>query len=97
MEKCVELATPQFDRQDDVDFMLICTRHPHIARNIAMMWGSVDLHDYLMGLFNDTRDGTRRGFEQNVASAIFRLLHLHGEKFPDTIDRINSRYDVWCV
>jgi len=85
-----------FTIQESDHFVVIRKAHPHIAQRIELMWGYVELHDYVMDLFMDTRDGQRRGFSEEVSKALMHLMHIHSDLFPHTVEKINDRYDVWC-
>jgi argonaute-like protein implicated in RNA metabolism and viral defense len=46
---------------------------PKIQQYVDENWGTVRLKNYLEGLMYDTRGGQRKGFPENVSSAILSL------------------------
>lgn len=54
--------------------------YPHLSK-IDGMWGTPQCRKLLIDLLSDSRDGTRRGFEPEHASTIFRLLMEHDTDF----------------
>ena len=62
---------------DNKDYELIKEKHQHIAKKVEDFWGSQALHPYINNLFEDTREGHRHGFSQEISSALMRLLDLH--------------------
>lgn len=50
--------------------------YPHLSK-IDAMWGTPQCRSLLNELLSDSRDGSRRGFEPEHASTIFKLLMEH--------------------
>ena len=72
-----------------IDTTALYAAYPHLSR-IDDMWGTAQCRKLLLELLSDSRDGTRKGFEPEHASTIFRLLNEHDQKFdhldnPDTV------------
>ncbi|MGB9094197.1 MAG: hypothetical protein WCB93_08785 [Gallionella sp.] len=55
---------------------LLIEKFPHIGNRIELLWGTVDLQDYLNTLIVDERSG-RKGFPHLVAGAILRIHTEH--------------------
>jgi hypothetical protein len=77
---------------DNKLFELILRRHPHIGEKIRALWGSSQCDTFMNDLLNDTRDSARKGFSEEVALALFRLMQEHEEEFPDK--PVEER-DIW--
>jgi hypothetical protein len=71
------------------DVSLILDRYPNIGKQITQLWGSVDLNVYLNSLVFDER-GSRHGFAEPIASALFRVYEAHRTLVPT-----KSRGDIW--
>lgn len=84
------------DLKDNANFIVIKDRHPHIAKKIELFWGHPELHDYVLSLFMDSRNGQRKGFEKHIGKALMMLLHEHGELFPHITESLNKTFDMWC-
>jgi len=55
------------------DFLDKLEMFPKIKQNVELYWGTLHLKQYLDGLLNDTREGTRRGFPAEVSTALLYL------------------------
>lgn len=69
--------------KDDRDFQLIQREYGRIARMLELLWGSQMFNDYVENLMNDTRDGKRQGFPQEIAIAILGLQLTHHRLFSE--------------
>lgn len=67
------------------DLEVVKSSFPHIAKNITLLWGNQECHDYLYNLFTDTRDGKRQGFPLQVFLALNSLMLQHRVEFPQFI------------
>jgi hypothetical protein len=76
-----ESSTLYLSLLDDEDFKLIDEHLPHIAQQVALLWGTDALEKYIAHLFLDTREGTRTGFPAGISLALFRLQGKHDQKF----------------
>lgn len=79
---------------DNVYFNVINDKFPHIGKKIELFWGTVEFNEMLSRLFDDTRDGRRRGFPSDVATALFRLSLLHDAQFPQFV---KESTDIWGI
>ena len=59
------------------EILLLIETFPRIGNRIVLLWGTVDLQNYLNTLIVDERGG-REGFPHPVAEAILRI---HGEHY----------------
>jgi hypothetical protein len=59
------------------------------------MWGKPACRLYLLELLNETRDGTRAGFDPSIAKEILQLLDQHDKQYPhlDTTHDIIPEYN----
>ena len=72
---------------------LIERKYPHIAKAIAVRWGTPDVKPYIYSLFTDTRDGKRQGFPVDIYDA---LLYIH-ERYNHTREKvIQEAKDLWA-
>jgi hypothetical protein len=55
---------------------MLVEKYPHIGNRIELLWGTVDLQNYLNTLIVDERAG-RKGFPHLVAGAILRIHTEH--------------------
>lgn len=62
------------------DTTALFSAYPHLSR-IETMWGTPQCRHFLLDLLSDSREGSRRGFEPEHASTIFRLLNEHDAQF----------------
>ncbi len=60
-----------------VEVLILLETFPRIGNRTALLWGTVDLQNYLNTLIVDERGG-REGFPHPVAEAILRI---HGEHY----------------
>lgn len=79
---------------DNEQFKLINERHPHIGEQIKTLWGKSRCNTFMNDLFNDTRGAARKGFTEEVALALFRLMQEHEKEYPDKPVKVS---DVWSV
>ncbi len=63
-------------------FSLIQKDFPHISSKLLEYKGSYEFTEYIFHLLLDTRDGGRRGFPQEIASAILTLVQMHDFYYP---------------
>jgi len=56
-------------------------RHPHIGKNIRLMWGTSKFLDYLNSLLYDKRPG-RMGFQRYILITLMQLHVAHEKLFP---------------
>lgn len=68
--------------EDNENYKIVLTHFPRIANSIALFWDTIKVSEYIGGLLFDTRNGARRGFPEEVATALFRLLDDHMTQFP---------------
>ena len=79
---------------DNELFKLIHERHPHIGEQIKALWGKSQCNTFMNDLFNDTRSAARKGFTEEVALALFRLMQEHEKEFPEKLVEVS---DIWSV
>ena len=84
-------STPIIPTSLAKEISIIQDHHPKIYENIAQMWGSMDLHNYLDSIIFDKRGG-RSGFTESVGAAIFKVYETHEKLLPTT-----KKGDVWDV
>ena len=77
---------------DNAHFKLIQQKMPHIADRLSLFWGSEYFQDIACGLFNDTRDGQRQGFPEEIAKALFELMQEHEKLYPT---KPKQQTDIW--
>ena len=58
------------------EVLMLIEKYPHVGNRIELLWGTVDLQDYLNTLIVDERSG-RKGFPHLVAGAILRIHTEH--------------------
>src|SRR5512144_2171883 len=77
-------STPQggFPARAASDLALVAAQFSRIGEKISLMWGSIELQQYLSGLIIDDRGG-RQGFPPQIAAALARIYDEHGKLFPD--------------
>ena len=63
-------------------FQLISRQLPRIGESLRMVWGSDQFDELVRNLLTDTRDGARRGFPLEIASALYRIAEDHELAFP---------------
>lgn len=73
-------------KTDTTDFY---SAYPHLSK-IDGMWGTPQCRKLLIELLSDSRDGSRRGFEPEHASTIFKLLMEHDSMFDHLEDSQDS-------
>ena len=61
-------------------FVTIESRYPRIARSIEMLWGNVELDEYLNRLILAGRED-REGFPREVMAALMKLHRQHSVQF----------------
>lgn len=76
------------------EFALVEQQYPHIAKNLKLFWGHQDFYNIVDILLNDTRNGKRRGFPKDIATAMFVLVSKHNECFPHLIPPVPNPADV---
>lgn len=67
---------------EDVNFVKIKEKYPHVSKSIEMFWGYPELVSYITRLLFDSRDGARKGFDYDVMVALAYLLDKHHIQFP---------------
>jgi len=60
---------------------IIWEKYPRIGEKISMMWGYVELQNYLSTIILDERGG-RQGFPEQVLAALMEVHKLHSKKVP---------------
>ena len=70
-------------------FEILNEAFPRLGEKVFNTWGSRECRTLLCDLINDTRGGTRQGFQPAVAAAIIRLLSSHDEQFKEFDDSDN--------
>ena len=63
-------------------FRQVNAAFPHIGKNIRLLWGHPEFAMYMDKLMADTRNGSRKGFPDDVHDAMLRLLQQHDRDFP---------------
>jgi len=63
------------------DLSIIWEQYPRIGEKISMMWGYVELQNYLSTIIFDKR-GDRQGFPEPVLAALMEVHKLHSKKVP---------------
>ncbi len=81
---------------DNDDFIKIKKRHPHIAIQIEKNWGTNKLHEYIVNLFEDTRGGTRKGFEEYIYHSLLEILNFHDKAHPH-LEKPSKLKTVWTT
>jgi hypothetical protein len=62
---------------DDEDFKKIYSNFEHIGNHMLELCGHPNFDKYISQLINDTRDGTRKGFPDNLGMSIMKVSRLH--------------------
>jgi hypothetical protein len=73
---------------------LVIEQYPRVGEQLASKWGTAAFPAYVNGLMNDTRGGTRAGFSESAAMALFRLMMQHDKEFPQFELKVA---DIWSV
>jgi hypothetical protein len=66
--------------EEEQPFVIVEARFPRIAQAIHLMWGHVELEDYLHNLIVADRRG-REGFPDAVHAALLKLYNQHASLF----------------
>lgn len=75
-------------------FRQVNAAFPHIGKNVRLLWGHPEFALYMAKLMADTREGTRRGFPDDVQDSMMRLLEQHDRDFPRRAPPPNPQ-DPW--
>jgi len=73
----------------DRDYGVVASRHPHIARGLKFIRGYPETATFVTKLLEDTRGGTRKGFEPGVLDALLNIQRGHMQQTQHTIDESN--------
>ena len=77
---------PDFVDRFNYDPSFLDSNYQHIAKKIALMWGSQEVVDYiendLIHHAPDVNRPLRAGFSEFVINELFNILLVHIEKFP---------------
>ncbi|MGA7594463.1 MAG: hypothetical protein WCA64_04625 [Gallionella sp.] len=76
----------KFPAKIAAEVLLLIEKFPHVGNRIDLLWGTVDLQDYLNTLIVDERSG-RKGFPHLVAGA---LLRIHTEHYKLIRPKLNK-------
>jgi hypothetical protein len=60
---------------------IIWGKYPRIGEKISLMWGYVELQDYLSTIILDER-GDRQGFPESVLAALMEVHKHHSRMVP---------------
>jgi hypothetical protein len=91
----INVVTPKAPQQPALpekivpDYVLVQQQFPKVAEKIALMWGTLALHDYLSKTIFDERGG-RQGFPMPIVSALMRLHEYHSTLIP-----VARTIDAW--
>jgi hypothetical protein len=66
--------------EDEQPYVIVEAGFPRIAESIHLMWGHVELEDYLHNLIVADRAG-REGFPAAVQAALLKLYNQHASLF----------------
>ncbi len=66
--------------EENLDFIIVNQRYPHIADQLRSLWGTYSCKQYLNCLVIDSR-GNRRGFDDITLSALLDLIMVHDREF----------------
>jgi hypothetical protein len=77
--------------QLDHDFQLMEAQCPHVAKALKLLWGYPEAAMYVAKLLEDTRNGARHGFSQEVLEALLNVQELHQNLQPAT----KTESDPW--
>lgn len=61
---------------------IIWEKYPRIGEKISLMWGYVELQNYLSDIICDKRGG-RQGFPAPVMEALLEIYKRHSKVVPD--------------
>jgi hypothetical protein len=66
---------------------------------VASVDASVDIHQYIEGLYQIIEDHIKRGFEPYMLNFMFKLAMLNGrsQQMSDEVNRVYSRFLTECV
>ena len=67
---------------DNPHYIAVNQRFPHIGEKLQLLWGTPELPKYMNGLFQDTRDGQRRGFPFDILMSLQSLADVHKRAYP---------------
>jgi hypothetical protein len=87
--------TPEYSAvhlANNEDYQVVARRIPRIAQRLDALWGHEAFPAFLGELMNDTRDGARQGFPDDVALALFKLLQKHEREFPQYVKPVG---EIW--
>ncbi len=73
---------------------LVIDQYPRVGEQLLSKWGTAAFPTYVNSLMNDSRGGTRAGFSESAAMALFRLLMQHDNEFPEFELKVN---DIWSL
>lgn len=79
---------------DDINFKLIETRYPKIGKSLILLCGYAEFVVYTNNLLNDTNNGQRVGFSNDIVTALLALQAQHDREFPEFV---NDPGDVWSM
>jgi len=89
------LPTPAgTDPASNEHIKLITDQYPRVGEQLLSKWGTAAFPSYVNSLMNDSRGGTRAGFSESAATALFRLLMQHDNVFPEFELKVN---DIWSL
>lgn len=64
---------------------LLDSKHPHIAKNLALFWGKPEFYEHIHKLlmYSATPDRpTREGFSDDIVKELMSISKLHDTLFP---------------
>lgn len=64
-------------------FLEVLKDHPKIQLKIELLWGSIELKNYLSSLLEDTRENSRKGFSLHVYDALLSLSNMNTKLLED--------------
>jgi hypothetical protein len=68
--------------------------HPRIGNALTLFWGEKEFIPYIENLLNDTRDGTRQGFNKPVSEALIKLQDFYDSIYPRQEAKA-TKWDAW--
>lgn len=77
------------------DYEVIKNRFPHIAQRMDGLWGKQELHTYLNQLITSNKKTNRAGFPIEIMQALYHVMNLHDDFFPQMEKRFTSNSDIW--